>query len=296
MEILITLTQKDNLIEYTNERFDGFIIGSLFSMKFNYSFEEMLDIYERVKQHGFKVYISIDTFINESDIKDLYLYLERLNGLQISGIYFNDLAVIEVAKSYGMESLLIFDGGQILTNSLDIESYLSLGINSAVIAREVTMEETLSIIKNCPKKLDMQIYGHVRLSTSKRRFVTNYFKQIKKNFSPKNLTNLSLVEEQRDYRLPIMEGEYGTTIYSDFIVETIEEFPYLYKVIKRGIIDDSYIPFVMIKDFLRALDRCDEKNSYFVDKAYCTKYRDEPLCKGFLYIDEKEEVEENGQN
>lgn len=293
MEILVTLTDKDNLLEYTSEPFDGVIFGSLFSSKFHYTFEEMLETYEKVKHFGLKVYVSIDTFINETDIKDLYLYLERLNGLEISGIYFNDLAVIEVAKSYGMESLLIFDGGQILTNSLDIESYLSMDIDSAVIARELTMEETLNIIKNCPKKLDMQIYGRVRLSVSKRKFLSNYFKQIKKPYDPKYKTDITIVEEQRDYRLPIKEDDYGTSIYSDFIMETIEEYPYLNRVLKRGIVEDSHVPVHMVKDYLRALSRCDEKNAYFVDKAYCVKYRNEPLCKGYFYMNEEEE---NGQD
>lgn len=283
MELVVTLSNKDNLIALMEYGVDGIITGSLFSSRFNLSLKEMTDIILRANSLRMKAYVSIDTFIFEDDIKDLYLYFEELSKLNVEGIYFSDLAVIDVAKSYGLESLLIYDGGPILTNSLDIESYLDTGIDSVVLARELSMNETLDIIKHHPHKVDMQIFGHLRLSTSKRKFLTNYFKQIGSNYEALNKTTLRIVEEKRDYKMPIMESEYGTSIYSDFILEAIEELPYLRKMIKRGIIDDLFVPFEMVIDIIKAYRRCEEKNSFFIERSYVSKYKKYPLGKGYYY-------------
>lgn len=283
MELLVTLSNKEDLLELSELDIDGVIFGSLFSSRYNYSYEDFLDTVNKVKSLNLKVYVSVDTFISEDDIEELYIYFEELNKLNVDGIYYNDLAVLEVAKTYGMADILIYDGGPMLTNSLDIESYLGLGIDSVVLARELTMSETIDIISQHLHKLDMQVFGHLRMSTSKRKFLSNYFEFINSDYNPLNKDSITIVEEKRDYRLPIKETKYGTNIYSDFILESIEEMPYLRKMLKRAIVDDAFLSLDVVKDAVTALQRVEEDNSYFIQKAFISEHQDLEFSSGYYY-------------
>ena len=63
----------------------------------------------------------------------------------------------------------------------------------------------------------MQVFGHLKMSYSRRKFLGNYFKHIGSDVDLTNKRDVLLVEENRDYSLPIIEDRYGTRIYTDYI-------------------------------------------------------------------------------
>ena len=282
MEVLVTLRQNKGL-ERILPLVDGVIIGKYFTTGYNFEMEELKSISEYVKSHNRKVYIVMDNFISEDEKMLLYEYFDYIDGLDVDGIYFHDLGIYDVAKSYGMLSKLIYDGKQVLCNSLDTAFILDRGIDSVVLSRELTLQEISSIVKNNEGRVDLQVFGHLRMSYSKRKFLTNYFNEINKEYDYLNKKTLSLVEEQRNYRMPILEDDYGTTIYTDFIFEMFNEIASLKPFLKRAIVDTLFIEDEgLIQQVCRDLRRITIENKDFLKDSLLHNYPNN-YSSGYLY-------------
>lgn len=282
MEVLVTLRQNKGL-ERILPLVDGVIIGKYFTTGYNFEMEELKIISEYVKSHNRKVYVVMDNFISEDEKMLLYEYFDYIDGLDVDGIYFHDLGIYDVAKSYGMLSKLIYDGKQVLCNSLDTAFILDRGIDSVVLSRELTLQEISSIVKNNEGRVDLQVFGHLRMSYSKRKFLTNYFNEINKEYDYLNKKTLSLVEEQRNYRMPILEDDYGTTIYTDFIFEMFNEIASLKPFLKRAIVDTLFIEDEgLIQQVCRDLRRITIDNKDFLKDSLLHNYPNN-YSSGYLY-------------
>lgn len=282
MEVLVTLRQNKGL-ERILPLVDGVIIGKYFTTGYNFEMEELKSISEYVKSHNRKVYMVMDNFISEDEKMLLYEYFDYIDGLDVDGIYFHDLGIYDVAKSYGMLSKLIYDGKQVLCNSLDTAFILDRGIDSVVLSRELTLQEISSIVKNNEGRVDLQVFGHLRMSYSKRKFLTNYFNEINKEYDYLNKKTLSLVEEQRNYRMPILEDDYGTTIYTDFIFEMFNEIASLKPFLKRAIVDTLFIEDEgLIQQVCRDLRRITIENKDFLKDSLLHNYPNN-YSSGYLY-------------
>lgn len=282
MEVLVTLRQNKGL-ERVLPLVDGVIIGKYFTTGYNFEMEELKSISEYVKSQNRKVYVVMDNFISEDEKMLLYEYFDYIDGLDVDGIYFHDLGIYDVAKSYGMLSKLIYDGKQVLCNSLDTAFILDRGIDSVVLSRELTLQEISSIVKNNEGRVDLQVFGHLRMSYSKRKFLTNYFNEINKEYDYLNKKTLSLVEEQRNYRMPILEDDYGTTIYTDFIFEMFNEIASLKPFLKRAIVDTLFIEDEgLIQQVCRDLRRITIENKDFLKDSLLHNYPNN-YSSGYLY-------------
>lgn len=281
MELLVTLRNVNDVDRLRNVC-DGFIVGSLFTSGYHFSGNDLVEINNYCKTNNIKLYIAIDNFISEDEKIQVFNYLDFINSLNVDGIYFHDFGICDIAKTLGIKTKLIYDGQTIICNSLDVNFYLSKGIDSVVVSRELTLKEVTGIVKNNPQCCDLAIFGHQRMSYSKRKFLSNYFKEIGYNYDSLKKESLYLVEEKRDYKLPIIEDEYGTKIYTDYIFQMYNELPNLRQYIKRGIVDTLFINDDRIITVLRDLKRITNENASFLYENLIAKYPDE-YSTGYLY-------------
>ena len=282
MELLVTIRNKE-MLQKVLPQVDGVILGNAFVSSYHLSNGDIVSINEYAKDNYKKVYIVMDNFICEDEKIKLNDYFGFIESLDVDGIYFHDLGIMEVAKSFNLSSKLIYDGKSVLCNSIDAAFLLKQGIDSVMISRELTYDECLEIAKNNDGKIDMQIFGHQRMSYSKRKFLKNYFNEIKKDYDYLDKESLYLVEEKRDYKMPIVEDENGTYIYTDYILEMFKEIPEIRKHLKRGIIDTIFIDDAnFICEVCRAYKRIDEKNSDFIRESLFRSYPYN-YSSGYLY-------------
>ena len=268
MELLVTLRHIESL-EKILPFADGVILGSHFTNGYHLSLEEITQSVRFCRTFHKKVYIIMDDFISEDEKMLMYDYLDFIDGLNVDGIYFHDLGIYNAAKSYGLVSKLIYDGKTVMCNSLDTAFLLDKGIDSIVISRELTYPEVKEILKNHSGRIDLQIFGHLRMSYSRRHFLKNYFKQIGKEYDYNGKETLSLVEEQREYKMPIIEDEDGTYIYTDYIFEMFNEICEVKNDIKRGIIDTLFIDDLnLICQVLRDYRRINMGNRSFIKESF----------------------------
>ena len=293
MEILLTLSKIENLPKAKQYAADGLIFGGKFSTRFSYSREDMLSINKYCLDNGIKRYISLDAFIFESDKYSFYHYFDFVKSLKPDGIYFSDLGVISIAKRMGVTDKLIYDPDTLLTNSLDIAFYLKQGIG-VVMTRELELKEVLDIISNNLDSVDMQVFGYLKMSSSRRKFLSNYFNHLGTRRDVKGKKNIRLVEETRNYSLPIIEDDFGTRIYTDYCLLVYRELAYIKHVIKRAIIDDLFIEdndlaFEVIRD----IRRITPENSQFLLDALVERHPNVNFSTGYLHQKTVKTKEEN---
>ncbi len=282
MELLAGISKLDRLQRIQHSGIDGIVFGSFFSLKNAFPVDTFLKIAEFCDRAHLKKYVVLDSIVSEEEKGDLYNYFDLLLRLKVDGIYFHDLAVYDVARSFGRTDLLIYDGQTMMTNSLDIAFFLDQDID-VVLGRELTLEELIPMIAKNPGRLDMQIFGRYRLSYSKRNFLSNYFKEIGKDSDPKGKTSFTLREETRDYYLPVVENEYGTQIYTDFIFEMYREYPVLAPHLKRAIIDDAFVPASLFVKVIHDYRRITEENTEFLRESLYREFPNEGLSSGYFY-------------
>jgi putative protease len=282
MELLVTLRHIEPL-EKILPFADGVILGSHFTNGYHLSLEEITQSVRFCRTFHKKVYIIMDDFISEDEKMLMYDYLDFIDSIDVDGIFFHDLGVYNAAKSYGMLSKLIYDGKTVLCNSLDSAFLLDQGIDSVMFSRELTFEEVKEIVKNLSGRVNMQIFGHLRMSYSKRNFLSNYFRQIGKDYDFKGKETLSLVEEQREYKMPIVEDEDGTYIYTDYIFEMFSEISELKNDLKRGIVDTLFIEDdALIAQVLRDYKRVSANNGKFIRDSFLHNHPGN-YSSGYLY-------------
>ena len=283
MELLVTLNKIENIEKYKAYGVGGVIAGtSLFSSRYHFNLNDLIEIKRLTVRYNLNLYISIDTMIEEKDKKALEDYLRILMKMGIKGIYFTDLSVYAYAEKLDIVDKLIYDPTTLMTNSLDANFYLNQGIDSVVLAREITYDEILRIAKHT-SNIEMQVAGYLKSATSKRKFLTNYFKYINKDYDPTNKPQLKIVEETRDYALPIIENQYGTQIYTDYILLALKEYPTLKTFLKRAIFDNVFLSEEETLNILKAFHNVDANNF----EEVCSELIVEcPRCNfdtGYLY-------------
>lgn len=282
MELLFTLRRLEPL-EKLLPFADGIVTGRYFTTGYHLSLDEIRQASRFCKAFHKKFYIVMDDFISEDEKMLMYDYLDFIDSIDVDGIFFHDLGVYNAAKSYGMLSKLIYDGKTVLCNSLDSAFLLDQGIDSVMFSRELTFEEVKEIVKNLSGRVNMQIFGHLRMSYSKRNFLSNYFRQIGKDYDFKGKETLSLVEEQREYKMPIVEDEDGTYIYTDYVFEMFSEISELKNDLKRGIVDTLFIEDdALIAQVLRDYKRVSATNGKFIRDSFLHNHPGN-YSSGYLY-------------
>lgn len=293
MEILLTLSNINNLEKVLNAKPNGLIFGSKFSTRFKYSIEELDRINDFCLHYNLKRYVSIDAFINESDKYELVLYLNHLKELHLDGIYFNDLGIIALSRRHEINCELIYNSDTLMTNSLDAAFYLKQDIG-VVVSNILSVEELFGIIRNNLNSLDLQVFGYLKMANSKREFLTNYFKHLGILKDIKNKKDIYLVEENRNYKLPIIEDEYGTRIYGDSCLLMYNELAYVKDYLKRIIVDDLFLENSDIAyDVIKDIKHLTVENSEYLKEVLMNKYPDIDLSTAYLYQKSTKTKEEN---
>ncbi len=258
------------LIEKIDDNFkdlnvDGLILSlkdlSIQSIKY-YSLEEIKSI--REKYPNLEIFIKINKNIFNKDIEVLKESLLELDKLNINGIFFYDLALLQLKKELNLKLDLVWDQTHMVNNYKTCNYYNELGVKYALLSKEITLNEIKTIIEKSTITSMVEIVSVPSIAFSKRKLLTNYYKSINKD--PKD--NIEVIEKVSNNKYIVTEDNNGTSFYDANIVNGTSIIKDLYDINTPYIIMREYkIPKFneLVNDTKKYIDdKCIDNN--YVDK------------------------------
>ena len=248
---------------------DGFLIG-LKDMSINlptyFSLYEIKEIGELLHDNNKELFVSLNKNMHNYDLKYLKEVLLEFEKYDITGILYYDISIVNLKQELNLKKDLVFSEEHAVTNFTTINYWNNMGANYAFLSNEITLHEIIDIHKNSNSKLLVQVFGYIPIFVSERKLISNY----KKHFDLQDDSDKYYIEKEgKKYRL--LEDKYTTQVYSDYILEAIDEIKKLekenieYLVFNSFDIDDNVFDYVVksynhieSKDLKKLLENADK--------------------------------------
>ncbi len=133
----------------------------------NFSLAELKDIIRVADRRGKKVYVAFNTLIDESDFPRAIESLAAIAECKPSALIVQDLGVARICREY-FPSLELHASTQLVAHNLEgVLALGELGFKRVVLARELSLQEIVSIAKRCGDiELECFIHGALCYSIS----------------------------------------------------------------------------------------------------------------------------------
>lgn len=235
MELVVHLNSRKFINDFIEIGIKNFIVGTkYFSCRqaLSLDYQELKDLNEQLKDK--KLWVLVNALIEEHNLDELVDHLAKLNEIKIAGILFQDFSVLQICKENNYNFEMIYSPDTLNTNQATLNYLKTLGINSAFLAREIPLDEKMMIAKNTDLKIMVQVHGVEYMAYSKRKLLSNYFKETGIDHGVLIDDNLTIQANAVDYRCHIYEDKFGCHVLSEKqlctldILSNFSCFDYLY--------------------------------------------------------------------
>lgn len=232
MDIIIKAKSYKNLDKYIEMGANAFLFGiNKFSINnlTNLNIRDLIRLKRKYKD--IKIYISLNKNMFNKDLKELTNFLKEVDKLNIDGIFFYDLSILNIAKKINLKTNLVWNQNYFVNNYETCNYYYDKDIKYGVISNEITKEEIEKLVRNTKMNMFINVFGYQMMSYSKRKLISNYFRFIK-NINLKKCHKL--IENSRTFI--IKEEKYGTCFLSDYVLCYVDYLNYFNNIGIKGII------------------------------------------------------------
>jgi len=221
----------------------NFCVGETFPLPI----KKLSTAINNIKNKKKKIYLSLNLFATEKDIKRIKKTLKKIINLNIDGYIVSDLGIINIFKTLHLESKVILDLQTYVTNKYSASSLLNLGVKRIYLAKEITLEDIKEISKT-NDNIELLAQGYYPITYSKRPILTCYFK----NFKTRRKSSLYFIkEESREDFYPLVENKNCLLVYNNKQYSLFNNLP---ELINEGIkhlrIDTAFLEKKEIEEYI----------------------------------------------
>lgn len=123
----------------------------------NFDEEQMAQAVYFAHMHHVRLYITVNTLVDDSELEALADYLLFLNNVGVDGLIVQDLGVIRLARKIVPELPLHASTQMTITNSSGVDFAVSAGMERSVLARELSLKE---IEAACSRGTEIETFIH----------------------------------------------------------------------------------------------------------------------------------------
>lgn len=124
----------------------------------NFGEEQMRQAVNIAHLHRVKLFVTVNTLVDDSEMADLGKYLVFLNNIGIDGIIVQDMGVVNLAKKLVPQLPLHASTQMTVTNSEGVAFAAAIGMERAVLARECSLEDIRNIC--AAAKIEIEVFVH----------------------------------------------------------------------------------------------------------------------------------------
>ena len=125
----------------------------------NFNREEIEKAVFFAHMHRVRLYVTVNTLVDDGEMEELADYLIFLSNVGIDGIIVQDFGVIEVARKVVPDLPLHASTQMTITNSAGAEFAYNAGMERAVLARECSLQEIRKICAESSPEIEVFIHG-----------------------------------------------------------------------------------------------------------------------------------------
>lgn len=160
-----------------------------------------------------EIFVKLNKNLMNDDIpfvKDILVQLDKMN---ITGVFFYDLAVLELKRELNLNIDLVWNQTHMVNNYKTCNYYYSKGVKYAILGKEITLDEILEIIDLSDITSMVEVVSKPSVAFSKRKLVSNYYKDMGIDGSKEIIVN----EKVSNLNFDIKEDSNGTVFFLDLI-------------------------------------------------------------------------------
>ncbi len=279
----LVIPSTKEMIYNLKDKVDGFILG-IKDLSVNlpcyFGLEELLDIIGNLNDK--EIFVSLNKNMHNTDLEYLKKTLIKLDKTNIKGVIYYDVSIVNLKRELNSNLDLVWGQEHMTTNYLTMNYWYDFGAKYAFVSSDITLDEIKEISNLAKCKLMIQIFGYQPMFTSYRHLVKNYLK----TFDIEDISDEYTIEKEGN-TYSIVDDKLGTTVYSNNILNGIEEYLELdvdYVVLNSYNIDN----FEEVIDLFNTVT-IDNKGEYY------NKIKDMygNVDKGFLYKETVYRVKKN---
>ncbi|QEX45670.1 U32 family peptidase [Mycoplasmoides gallisepticum] len=206
--------------------------------------KELVD-YRNTKKAKTKIFVLINSFIFENQLDDLTQKLVELDQLKVDKVYFQDYAIVQIIREKQLNLAVAYHSETMVTSYGQFDFFRENKINHLVIARELFMNEIKQMHEHKKAlELEMQIQGYAFFMHSRWKMISNFEAYAKISDKLSSKKQLWIREALRKYPNAIYEDEFGTHMFTGYILCAIKQLKELHDY---GL-DYARIDSIMIKE------------------------------------------------
>lgn len=240
----------------------------------NFTNEEMAEGIKYCHDRGKKLYVTMNVFPRNHDLKGVEEYIKGLYDLGVDAIIVADPSIVAAAKTAAPNLEIHLSTQANITNWMATKFWYEQGVKRIVLARELTLKEITEINENTPEgcELEVFIHGSICVAYSGRCLISNYM--LGRDANKGICSNACrykyyIVEETRPNEYyPIIEDDNGTYIMNSKDLCMIEHIP---EIVKSGVhslkiegrMKNEFYVASTVKAYREAVDAyCDNPEGY----------------------------------
>jgi putative protease len=240
-----------------------------------------------------KIYVAVNIFVRQPDLKKIPPYLEYLQELKVDALIISDPGVLLLARKYAPEIPIHLSTQANTTNSSSVEFWQDQGVRRINLARELSFREMAEIARKSKAEIEIFVHGAMCMSYSGRCLMSAFLNPPGPRGSVNRSANSGfctqpcrwswgLVEEKRPGEFfPVQQDSRGTYVFNSKDLCLLEEIGALTRLgidsfkIEGRMKGPLYVASVT-RAYRQAIDRCAYRGRKTEDGGRKTEDRVEP--------------------
>ena len=154
-----------------------YIGGKKYSLRANasnFTIEDIKSSCVFAHELGKKVYVTVNILFHDEDLEGVKAYLKELENVGVDAVIICDAFLIPIIKKETPKLKIVMSTQMSTSNVLCVKHFLNEGVDSIVLAREVTKKEIKEIYDATHADLEVFLHGAMCTCYSGRCVLSNY--------------------------------------------------------------------------------------------------------------------------
>ena len=216
----------------------------------NFDLEELNEMVKYAHLRGVKVYVTMNTLLNNGELKEALDFAYELYNINIDAVIVQDLGLANVLHEYIPNLELHASTQMTVYNLAGVNELSKIGFKRVVLARELSIEEIKYICDNTDTEIEIFVHGALCISYSGQCLMSSMIgdrsgnrgkcaqpcrlpytllendKEVAKGFllSPKDLSTLELLSSLPNIKSLKIEGRMKLPEYVATTVKTYRKY------------------------------------------------------------------------